>query len=45
MFWDMKNVFVKIVGVGNFNVMVCECGVSFGYNILVIDMCLFLIMV
>ena len=36
--WDMKNVVAKAVATGNTNVMVCERGVSFGYNTLVSDM-------
>jgi 2-dehydro-3-deoxyphosphooctonate aldolase (KDO 8-P synthase) len=36
--WDMKNVVAKITGAGNPNVLACERGVSFGYNILVSDM-------
>ena len=36
--WDMKNVVAKITDAGNPNVMVCERGVSFGYNTLVSDM-------
>ncbi len=36
--WDMKNVVAKITGAGNPDVMVCERGVSFGYNTLVSDM-------
>ena len=36
--WDMKNVVAKAVATGNRNVMVCERGVSFGYNTLVSDM-------
>ena len=36
--WDMENVVGKLVGAGNERVMVCERGVSFGYNTLVIDM-------
>ncbi|RCL00593.1 MAG: 2-dehydro-3-deoxyphosphooctonate aldolase (KDO 8-P synthase) [Candidatus Tokpelaia sp. JSC189] len=36
--WDMKNVLAKITESGNSNVMVCERGVSFGYNTLVSDM-------
>jgi 2-dehydro-3-deoxyphosphooctonate aldolase (KDO 8-P synthase) len=36
--WDMKNVVAKCDHVGNRNVMVCERGVSFGYNTLVSDM-------
>lgn len=36
--WDMKNVAAKIADSGNDNVMLCERGVSFGYNTLVNDM-------
>lgn len=36
--WDMKNVVSKAQSVGNNQVMVCERGVSFGYNNLVSDM-------
>jgi 2-dehydro-3-deoxyphosphooctonate aldolase (KDO 8-P synthase) len=36
--WDMKNVVAKARAVGNEQVMVCERGVSFGYNNLVSDM-------
>jgi 2-dehydro-3-deoxyphosphooctonate aldolase (KDO 8-P synthase) len=36
--WDMKNVVAKALGAGNPNVMVCERGASFGYNMLVSDM-------
>jgi 2-dehydro-3-deoxyphosphooctonate aldolase (KDO 8-P synthase) len=36
--WDMKNVAAKILDSGNPNVMLCERGVSFGYNTLVSDM-------
>ncbi len=36
--WDMKNVAEKITSTGNPNVLVCERGVSFGYNTLVSDM-------
>tara|TARA_B100000686_G_scaffold345157_1_gene429175 strand:+ start:2820 stop:3653 length:834 start_codon:yes stop_codon:yes gene_type:complete len=35
--WDMKNVIEKIVSNGNGGVLVCERGVSFGYNTLVSD--------
>lgn len=35
---DMKNVVGKLEGVGNRNIMVCERGVSFGYNMLISDM-------
>ncbi|MHB0950382.1 MAG: 3-deoxy-8-phosphooctulonate synthase [Allorhizobium sp.] len=36
--WDMKNVLNKINSSGNPNVLLCERGVSFGYNTLVSDM-------
>jgi 2-dehydro-3-deoxyphosphooctonate aldolase (KDO 8-P synthase) len=36
--WDMANVVAKIAATGNENVMVCERGASFGYNMLVSDM-------
>jgi len=36
--WDMKNVVDKAKQVGNEQIMVCERGVSFGYNTLVSDM-------
>nr|WP_222932192.1 3-deoxy-8-phosphooctulonate synthase [Allochromatium humboldtianum] len=36
--WDMKNVVEKARATGNAHVMVCERGVSFGYNNLVSDM-------
>jgi 2-dehydro-3-deoxyphosphooctonate aldolase (KDO 8-P synthase) len=36
--WDMKNVVEKAKMTGNENIMVCERGVSFGYNNLVSDM-------
>jgi len=36
--WDMGNVVDKVRSTGNPNVMVCERGVSFGYNTLVSDM-------
>ncbi len=36
--WDMKNVVAKAEEAGNTNVMVCERGVSFGYNTLISDM-------
>jgi len=36
--WDMKNVVEKAKAVGNENILVCERGVSFGYNTLVSDM-------
>ncbi len=36
--WDMINVVQKAQSTGNSNIMVCERGVSFGYNNLVADM-------
>ncbi|RAP57692.1 3-deoxy-8-phosphooctulonate synthase [Oleiagrimonas sp. MCCC 1A03011] len=36
--WDMKHVVEKARAVGNEQIMVCERGVSFGYNNLVSDM-------
>ncbi len=36
--WDMKNVVDKAKATGNGQIMVCERGVSFGYNTLVSDM-------
>lgn len=36
--WDMKNVAAKIADSGNDNIMLCERGVTFGYNTLVNDM-------
>jgi 2-dehydro-3-deoxyphosphooctonate aldolase (KDO 8-P synthase) len=36
--WDMKQVVNKAKGTGNQQIMVCERGVSFGYNNLVSDM-------
>lgn len=36
--WDMKHVVEKAKEVGNENILVCERGVSFGYNNLVSDM-------
>jgi 2-dehydro-3-deoxyphosphooctonate aldolase (KDO 8-P synthase) len=36
--WDMKNVVDKAHSTGNQQIMVCERGVSFGYNNLVSDM-------
>ena len=35
--WDMANAVKKIAETGNEKVMVCERGVSFGYNTLVVD--------
>jgi 2-dehydro-3-deoxyphosphooctonate aldolase (KDO 8-P synthase) len=36
--WDMKNVATKIAATGNEKILLCERGVSFGYNTLVSDM-------
>lgn len=36
--WDMKNVVDKARATGNQSIMVCDRGVSFGYNTLVSDM-------
>ncbi|MFN2309928.1 MAG: 3-deoxy-8-phosphooctulonate synthase [Gammaproteobacteria bacterium] len=36
--WDMQNVVDKARAVGNPQIMVCERGVSFGYNTLISDM-------
>ncbi|MCC2609926.1 3-deoxy-8-phosphooctulonate synthase [Neorhizobium petrolearium] len=36
--WDMKNVLAKFTQSGNPNVLLCERGVSFGYNQLISDM-------
>jgi 2-dehydro-3-deoxyphosphooctonate aldolase (KDO 8-P synthase) len=36
--WDMQHVIQKVEETGNHNIMVCERGVSFGYNTLVSDM-------
>ena len=36
--WDMHNVAAKIASTGNENILLCERGVSFGYNTLVVDM-------
>ena len=36
--WDMANVVAKARAVGNEQIMVCERGVSFGYNTLISDM-------
>lgn len=36
--WDMRNVVDKAMATGNQQIMVCERGVSFGYNNLVSDM-------
>jgi 2-dehydro-3-deoxyphosphooctonate aldolase (KDO 8-P synthase) len=36
--WDMKNVAAKVASGGNRRILLCERGVSFGYNTLVSDM-------
>ena len=36
--WDMKNVITKIEEAGNKDILLCERGVSFGYNCLIVDM-------
>jgi 2-dehydro-3-deoxyphosphooctonate aldolase (KDO 8-P synthase) len=36
--WDMPNVAAKIASTGNGRILLCERGVSFGYNTLVTDM-------
>ncbi len=36
--WDMANVAAKIASTGNARILLCERGVSFGYNTLVTDM-------
>jgi 2-dehydro-3-deoxyphosphooctonate aldolase (KDO 8-P synthase) len=36
--WDMRNVAAKVAEAGNTNILLCERGVSFGYNTLVNDM-------
>ena len=42
--WDMTNIVTKIATTGNDKIMLCERGVSFGYNTLVTDMRAFPIM-
>jgi 2-dehydro-3-deoxyphosphooctonate aldolase (KDO 8-P synthase) len=42
--WDMTNIVTKIATTGNEKIMLCERGVSFGYNTLVTDMRAFPIM-
>ena len=37
--WDMKNSVEKARSTGNKNIMLAERGTSFGYNMLVVDMC------
>jgi 2-dehydro-3-deoxyphosphooctonate aldolase (KDO 8-P synthase) len=36
--WDMKHVAAKIASTGNQQILLCERGVSFGYNTLTVDM-------
>jgi 2-dehydro-3-deoxyphosphooctonate aldolase (KDO 8-P synthase) len=36
--WDAKNIIEKVVAAGSHKIMLCERGVSFGYNTLVVDM-------
>ena len=36
--WDMENVAAKVASTGNGNILLCERGASFGYNMLVSDM-------
>ena len=36
--WDMSNVARKVAEAGNSNILLCERGVSFGYNTLINDM-------
>ncbi|MCH2163657.1 MAG: 3-deoxy-8-phosphooctulonate synthase [Marinovum sp.] len=36
--WDMQHVAAKIASTGNDNILLCERGASFGYNMLVSDM-------
>jgi 2-dehydro-3-deoxyphosphooctonate aldolase (KDO 8-P synthase) len=36
--WDMAHVAAKVASTGNANIMLCERGSSFGYNMLVSDM-------
>ena len=36
--WDMQNVAAKVASTGNERILLCERGVSFGYNTLVVDM-------
>jgi 2-dehydro-3-deoxyphosphooctonate aldolase (KDO 8-P synthase) len=35
--WDMQNVAAKVASTGNERILLCERGVSFGYNTLVVD--------
>jgi 2-dehydro-3-deoxyphosphooctonate aldolase (KDO 8-P synthase) len=42
--WDAKHIAAKIASTGNENILLCERGVSFGYNTLVTDMRAFPVM-
>jgi len=37
--WDMKNIVRKVESAAHSEMMLCERGISFGYNKLVVDMC------
>ena len=36
--WDMANVIKKVENSGNKNILLCERGITFGYNTLIVDM-------
>lgn len=36
--WDMKNIVVKMEEMKNTNILLCERGITFGYNNMVVDM-------
>ena len=36
--WDARNIVEKVAATGNSSILLCERGVSFGYNTLVVDM-------
>ncbi|MFQ3548423.1 MAG: 3-deoxy-8-phosphooctulonate synthase [Armatimonadota bacterium] len=42
--WDMKNSIAKAKSTGNNDIVLTERGVSFGYNMLIVDMCSFPVM-
>lgn len=42
--WDVANIAKKIESVGNKNILLCERGITFGYNRLIVDMRSFPIM-
>ncbi len=42
--WDVANIAKKIESVGNQNILLCERGITFGYNRLIVDMRSFPIM-